>query len=159
MIDGDVEEALDLAGVQIDRQHAVDAGRGQQIGDQARRDRRARLALAVLPRVAEVGDDGDDRAGRRALERVDHDQQLHQVVVHRRAGRLHDEAVHAADVLVDLDVDLAVGEARHLGAAERRLDVPADRLRELAVGVAAEYGEGFEHGGGLGGGDLGNFGV
>ena len=145
MIDGDVEEALDLAGVQVDRQHAVDAGRGQQIGDQARRDRRARLALAVLAGVTEVGDDRDDRAGRRALERVDHDQQLHQVVVGGRAGRLDDEAVHAADVLVDLDVDLTVGEARHLGVAERRLDVAADRLRQLAVGVATEYGEGFEH--------------
>src|SRR6185437_15600478 len=85
------------------------------------------------------------RAGRGAFERVDHDQQLHQVVVGRRAGRLHDEAVHAPDVLVDLDVDLTVGEARDLGAAERRLDVAADRLRQLAVGVSAEYGEGFEH--------------
>ena len=97
------------------------------------------LTLAILARVAEVRDDGDDRAGRRALERVDHDQQLHQVVVRGRAGRLHDEAVHAAHVLVDLDVDLAVGEAGHLGAAERRFDVATDRLRELAVGVTAEY--------------------
>ena len=106
---------------------AIDAGRGDQVRHQPRRDRRARLALAVLARVAEVGDHGDDRAGGGALERVDHHQQLHEVVVDRRAGRLHDEAVHAADVLVDLDVDLAVGEAGHLGLAERRLDVLADR--------------------------------
>ena len=41
---------------------------------------------------------------RRALERVDHDQQLHQVVVRRRARRLDHEAVAAAHVLGDLDL-------------------------------------------------------
>ena len=50
------------------------------------------------------------RSRRRALERVDRDQQLHQVLVDRRAGRLDDEDVGAADVLEDLAVDLAVAE-------------------------------------------------
>ena len=145
MIDGDVEEPLDLTGMQVDRQDAIDARGGEQIGHQARRDRRARLALAVLARVPEVRDDGDDRAGRGALERVDHDQQFHEVVVGGRAGGLHDEAVHAADVLLQLDVHLTVGEARDLRLSEGRLEVAAHRLRELAVSVAAEYGEGFEH--------------
>ena len=47
-------------------------------------------------------------------------QQLHQVLVRRRAGRLDDEDVARADVLLDLDVDLAVGEAADLGLAEAR---------------------------------------
>ena len=34
VIDRDVEEALDLSGVQVDRQHAVGARRGDQVGDQ-----------------------------------------------------------------------------------------------------------------------------
>jgi hypothetical protein len=38
----DVEEALDLAGVQVERQHAVGAGMGDQVGDELGRDRRAR---------------------------------------------------------------------------------------------------------------------
>ena len=38
----DVEEALDLAGVEVDRQHPVGAGGGDQVGDQLGRDRRAR---------------------------------------------------------------------------------------------------------------------
>jgi hypothetical protein len=37
----DVEEALDLAGMQVERQHAVGAGLGDQVGDQLGRDRRA----------------------------------------------------------------------------------------------------------------------
>ena len=125
VVDRDVEEALDLAGVQVHGQDAMDARGGQQIGDQAGGDGGARPGLAVLAGVAEVGHDRDDGLGRRALERVDHDQQLHQVVVDRGAGGLHHEAVHAADVLVDLDVDLAVGEALDLGAAQRLAQVLA----------------------------------
>ena len=41
----DVEEALDLAGMQIDGQHAVGARLGDQIGHQLGRDRRARARL------------------------------------------------------------------------------------------------------------------
>ena len=50
----DVEEALDLPGMQVERHDAVDAGMGDQIGDQLGRDRRARAGLAVLPGVAEI---------------------------------------------------------------------------------------------------------
>ena len=77
-------------------------------------------------------------AGRRALERVDHDQQLHQRLVDRRAGRLDDEAVDAADVLADLDVDLAVGEMRDVGPPERDLDELADLVGQRTVRVARE---------------------
>ena len=38
----DVEEALDLAGMEIERQHPVDAGMGDEVGHQLGRDRRAR---------------------------------------------------------------------------------------------------------------------
>jgi hypothetical protein len=138
VIERDVEEALDLAGVEVHRQRAIGAGRGDQVGRQLGGDRRARLGLAVLPGVAEVRDDRDDRPGRRALERVDHDQQLHQRLVRRRARGLDDEAVHAADVLADLDVDLAVGEVGHVGAAQRDLDELAHLLGQRPVRVSRE---------------------
>ena len=48
------------------------------------------------------------------------------------AGRLDDEAVAAADVFVDLDDQLAVGEQLGPPAAERDLQVVADLLRQLA---------------------------
>ena len=72
--------------------------------------------FAVLPGVAEIGHHRRDPPGRRARQRVDADQQLHQVVVGRIAGRLDDEDVLAADVLVDDDEDLVVGEAADLRA-------------------------------------------
>ena len=53
VVDRDREEALDLAGVQVHREHAVGAGELEHVGDEAAGDRLARLRLAVLPRVRE----------------------------------------------------------------------------------------------------------
>ena len=52
VIDRAVEEALDLVGVQIDREDAVRTRRLQQIGDQPGRDRLAAAVLLVLTGIA-----------------------------------------------------------------------------------------------------------
>ena len=132
VVDRDVEEALDLVGVQVHRQHALDAHRLEQVGHHLGADRHARRARpAVLARVAEVRDHGGDalRADAR-LSASTMMQQLHQVLVGRRAGRLDDEHVARADVLLDLDVDFAVGEAADLGLAELDAEVRGDLLRQ-----------------------------
>src|SRR3546814_1452144 len=54
----------------------------EHVGDQLRGDRLAALGLAVLAGVAVVRDDGGDPLGRGAAGRVDHDQLLHDHVVH-----------------------------------------------------------------------------
>ena len=125
----DVEEALDLPGMQIDGEHAVRARIGDQVRDQLRRDRRAARCAAVLPRIAEIRDDRRDAPRRGAPQRIHDDQQLHQVVVRRERGRLQHEHVGAAHVLLDLDEDLHVGEAPHLRPGQRGLQIGADRLR------------------------------
>lgn len=50
-----VEEALDLAGMEVERQDAVDAGMGDQVGDELGRDRGAAGGAPVLPGIAEIG--------------------------------------------------------------------------------------------------------
>ena len=127
VVERDVEEALDLGAVQIHGQRAVGAGDGDQVGDQLGGDRRARLVLAVLARVAEVRHHRGDAARRGALGGVEHDQQLHQVI-RRRVRGLHDEHVAAADVLVEAHRDFAVLEARHLDVTERHLELLADGM-------------------------------
>src|SRR5207302_5862917 len=52
---------------------------------------------------------------------VEDDEQLHQVLVDGRAGRLDHEHVVAAHRVLDLDVDLAVGKMPQAGIGE--LDV------------------------------------
>src|ERR1700751_1360859 len=66
-----------------ERHDAVDAGLGDQIGDQLGRDRRARAGFAVLSGVAEIGDHRRDAARRGAAQRIGDDQEFHQMVVGR----------------------------------------------------------------------------
>jgi hypothetical protein len=134
----DVEEALDLAGVKIDRQNAVGASRSDEVGDELGRDWRARPWLPVLPRIAEIGQDRRDPLRRRAPQRVDADQQLHQIVVRRIAGRLDYEHVLAADVLVDLDEHFLVGEAPHARVGERDFEIVRNRSGQRQVAVPGE---------------------
>ena len=68
------------------------------------------------------------RAALARRQRVDQNQQLHDVAVHRRPGRLDDEHVAAADVLVQLDADLAVREIGDLDGGERDAEVVGDLL-------------------------------
>ena len=128
MIDGDIEEPLDLRRVQIEREHAVEARFDDEVRDQLRGDRRASGFLAVLTRVAEVRHDGRDPAGGRAAQAVREDQQLHDVFVDRVAGGKHHEAVSASDVFFRANDDLAVGEDIGAGLAEGHVEVLADLL-------------------------------
>ena len=132
----DIEEALDLPGVEIDRKHPVGARLGDQVGDQLGRDRRAGGRLPVLPGIAEIGNHRRDPLGRGAAAGVDPDEQLHQVVVGRETGRLDDEQVLAAHVLVDLDENLLVGESPYAGVGERDFQIAGDRPRERQVRIA-----------------------
>ena len=111
---------------------------GDEVGDQAGRDRLAGLDLFVLPGVAEVRHDQGDAAGGRPAEGVHQDQQLHQGLVDGGAGGLDDEHIHAAHTLVNLDLHFAVGEAGDVQVADRQVQVLGDLVRQFRVGVAAE---------------------
>ena len=70
VIDRDVEESLDLAGVQVQRHDPVGARAFEQAGDQLGGDRHAAFHLPVLAPVAVIGQDrGDAFRGRRASTR------------------------------------------------------------------------------------------
>jgi hypothetical protein len=135
------KKALDLPGVQVHRQDAIHAGGADDVGHELGRDRHARLGLAVLAAVAEVGQHRRDPPGGGAPQRVHHQQQFHQIVVRRVARGLDDEAVRAAHVLLNLDLDFAVGKPAHVGLAHRRAEHIGDFLRQVRVRVP---GENFE---------------
>src|SRR5690606_6775226 len=134
----DVEEALDLARVQIHGEHPVRSGAGDEVRHQLGRDRRAAVGLPVLSGVAVVGHHRRDPLRRRPHQGVGHDQQLHQVVVGRIAGRLDDEDVLAADVLLDHREHLVVREPLHLRLGQGHVQVVADGAGQRPVGVACE---------------------
>ena len=132
----DIEEALDLACVQIHRQHPVSARLGDEVRHQLGRNRRARAGFAVLPGIAEIGHHCGDPLGRSAAQRVDADQQFHQIVVGRKAGRLDDEHILAAHVLVDLDEDFLVGKTTHTRIGERDFKIGRNGPGKRQVRIA-----------------------
>jgi len=134
----DVEETLYLAGMQIDGQHAVGAGPLDEVGHQLGGDRRARPGFAILPGIAEIGHHRRDPARRSPAQRIDQDQQFHQVVIGGKGGRLDDEDIRAAHVLLHLHEDLHVGEAPHETFRERHVEIGRDGLRQRTVGVSRD---------------------
>ena len=137
MVERDVEEPLDLGAVEIHGERAVRARHRDQVRHQLGGDRRARLVLAVLAGIAEVRQHRGDAARGGALGRIEHDQELHQVVG-GRAGRLNHEHVAAADVLVEAHRDFTVFEAGHRDITERYPELVANRLRQLEASVPCE---------------------
>ncbi len=124
--------------MQVERHDAVDAGPGDQIGHELRRNRRARAGFPILPRIAEIGDHRGDTARRRPAERVGDDQEFHQVVVGRKRRRLDDKGVRAADVFLDFDEDFHVGEPPDHGLGQRHSKPGGDFLRQGRIGVAGD---------------------
>ena len=141
-----VEEALDSVLVQVDRDNVVSTGGGEQVGDELRRDRLARSGLAILAGVAVMRDDGAHAVGARALGGVDHDEQLHQVVVDveaigARAHGLHDEHVRTAHAFEIARVDFAVRELLKLHITQGNAQFVSDFVRQPRVGRSRKYSD------------------
>src|SRR5436309_1328748 len=138
VVDRDVEEALDLGGMQVQGESAVGAGPGNKVGDQLGGDRHPAHVLAVLAGVAIIGQDCGEPGSAGSLEAVQHDEQLHQVLVDRRAGRLHYEHVPAADILLDPHRDFTVGKVIENDSAQGVSQAIGNSLRQGAVGAATK---------------------
>src|SRR2546430_17257853 len=93
VIDGHVEVALNLRRVKIKCQSPARSGGLQEIGDELRRNWYARLVLPILPRIAVVRQHRGDTPGGRALESIDHQQQLDQMTIHPQTAPLEPENV------------------------------------------------------------------
>jgi hypothetical protein len=81
---------------------------------------------------------GGDAAGRSAAQRVDRDQQLHQIVIGRERGRLDQEDIFAAHILQDFDKHFEIGEALDLGIGQRQAQLGGNRFGEGLVGISGE---------------------
>ena len=114
---GDVEEALDLVGVEVHCDHAVDSGGCQKVSDEFGGDWHTRFVFAVLAGPAEVRHHGDDRGCRCALGGVDHQQEFHEVVGVGECG-LHEIDLAAADGFLERNLEFAVGEILDVHLAE-----------------------------------------
>ena len=133
MVNGAVEEALDLRRVQVYGHDPIGASRLEQVGHEASGNRLAPLVLLVLTRVAVARHDHGDAPGRRPLERVHHDELLHDRLVDGRGVGLQSEAVRAAHALTKPHVELAVRERVRGGGQQLDVEALRDGVRKLWV--------------------------
>lgn len=98
----DVEEALNLRGVQVHRDDMIGARHREHVGHQLGADWSARFVLLVLAGVRKARNDGRHTRSRSNLAGVDHDQQLHQIVVHLATARLDDVNILATHRFANL---------------------------------------------------------
>ena len=138
MIERGGGEPLDLAGVEVDRHDAIGSRRHEHVGHQPGRDRLTRPDLLVLAGIPEEGNDGGDPFGRRPLQRIDHDELFHDVVVDGLAVTLDNEAVGAAHAVVESHVDLTVGEGGELDVAQLGVEDLGHVLCEWHIGRPRE---------------------
>ena len=96
MINGYIKETLNLVGMEVHGDKSVDTSYTKQVGNKFGSDAHSGFVFTILSRPTKIWDDSIDSACRRSLCRVDHKQQLHEVVgVGKRA--LHQEDVASAD--------------------------------------------------------------
>ena len=133
VIDLNVEKALDLGGMQVEGEDAIGTGAFNEIGDEAGGDRNTGLVFAILAGIAEVGENGSDTVCGGALEGIDDEEQLHQIMVDWGAGGLNDEDVGTANIFVDLNPGFAVGECLDGGAGQLDVEMGGNLLRKGGV--------------------------
>lgn len=69
------------------------------------------------------------RLALRPAQRVDHDEQFHQIVVRRMAGELDDEHILATHIFVDFDENLVVGKAADAGIGQWQAEIISNAFR------------------------------
>ena len=136
VVNGNFKETLDLVGVKVHGDEAVDAGCGEQVGHQLGTDGGSRLVLPVLARVAEVGNHGDNLGGGGALGGVNQNQQLEDVLG-RGEGGLDDEDVPAADGFVVIGLNFAVLELNNFLIQKVKPQMGGNLLCQRTVGPAS----------------------
>ena len=109
VIHGNIEETLNLVGVQVHRDETVDTGYAQNVGQQLGGNRNTGFVLAVLTCPTEIGNDGYNRFGRSAFGGIDHQQQFHEVVGIGE-GRLHQVYLAAPNRFLEGYGKFAIGK-------------------------------------------------
>src|SRR5579885_1471654 len=91
---------------------------------------------SVLPRIAKVGSHRGDPRRSRPPAGIGHEQQLHQMGIDGRSGRLHQIDVASAYALLYLSVQLGIGEAVEDGAADGGAKPIGDRVGQRGISGA-----------------------
>jgi hypothetical protein len=139
---GDAEEPLNLVGVQVQRDVPVGPSDADHVGDEAGGDGHPGLVLFIRPRVGQVRDDRRNPVRGCPTQRVQEDEQFHDILVHGRGSGLNQEDVLPANAFVETDEDVLVGEPDDVPPGEGDSQVVADLLGQFRATATAEQ---FDH--------------
>ncbi len=114
----DREKSLNLSGVQIKGDIAVSAGDFDHIRNQAGCDGNSRQILLVGSGVCEIWNNCGDSPGRIQPQRLQHDQQFHQVAVHWWSAGLDYIYILAAHAFFQPHEQILVWKLDHIAAAQ-----------------------------------------
>lgn len=131
-------KALNLTGMKVHRHHAGHTSRDHQIRDQLGGNRLASASLAILTGIGIIWHNSRDAVCRSALAGIRHNQQFHEVVIHRIRSRLNDENILAADTLADHDLRFPVVEMTDVCITEIYTDVIGDFLCQLRIRITGQ---------------------
>lgn len=135
----DIEESLDLTGVQINRDVAVCAGGDNQIGDQACGDGHARLIFFVAAPVGIVWQNRRDPSRRGALERIEKNQELDEVAVNGRTQPLYQKNISPTDAALELYKDIFIREIVDVRFRKLETQMLANLECERTISPPAKY--------------------
>src|SRR5215469_11001754 len=133
MIDRDVEKALNLLSVQVERQYPVCTSRDEQIGDEFSGDGNSRLIFAILPGISKIWNNCRDPIGARTSGCINQNEELHQILIRGRAGRLHNVNVAPPNIFINFDPRFAIRKGTDHGLAEGSMHPLANSQSEIAV--------------------------
>ena len=108
MIHRYIEETLDLLRVQIHRKHAICPSRHQKVSHKLGTDGNTRLIFTILTGVPIVWQHSGYPVGTSAAESIEHDKQLHQILVRWWASALNHEYIFSTNVFFDFHKGLTV---------------------------------------------------
>ena len=128
-----VEEALNLRSVQIHAHQTVSTRGLVQVRNQTCRDGLATLVLLVLTSVGIEGRHHGNGTSGCTLERIDHNDLLHEPFVDGCRVRLNHESVRTAHRLLKADVGLAIGEGVGGGGQQVVIKSLCNLLGKLGV--------------------------
>lgn len=118
MVDWDIKVPHALSAVEIHGEDSVRTGLCHDVGSELGGDGLSALRLSVGASVPKVRQNGGDGPGGCSSASVYGDEELHKVVVDRRAAGLDEKDVTATDGFSDLDVDFSISESFDSDLAE-----------------------------------------
>ena len=130
MVDRNIKESLNLIGMQVHRNQAVDTGSTQHVCDQLGPDRNTRFIFSILTCPTEIRNNCDYRVCWSTLGSIDHQEKLHQIIRVRKRW-LYQEYIATANRLFIRDGKFTIGKVLNVHLSQRTTKTIANFLCKI----------------------------